>query len=175
MLGVRLCEECALVVVKPPRQAFGAAILEVDDGVLVAVKHGFVKELAGAVHQPQVMDLRSRIDPSLVQPGEERGRTSAVKTTVVEANANSHKTIPLRLAPCTSASLGRKLVKLRSQIQIVKRKGTDPRIAITAQPPARGSPPGCSLNGSAQARHAWVGEAKRLGYGADRELELMGS
>jgi len=52
--------------------------------------------LAGAVHQPQVMDLRSRIDPSLVQPGEERGRTSAVKTTVVEANANSHKTIPLR-------------------------------------------------------------------------------
>src|SRR5262245_1876957 len=91
MLGIRLREEGALVVVKPPCQAFRAGILEVDDRILVAVKHSFVKELPGVMNQPEVVHLRLGIHPGLIQASEEGGRTSPVETMVVKANANSHK------------------------------------------------------------------------------------
>jgi hypothetical protein len=44
-------------MVEPPRNLGRGAVLEIDDGVLVAIEFALVEQGAGAVHQPAVLEL----------------------------------------------------------------------------------------------------------------------
>src|SRR5579859_23415 len=83
-------EERALVMVKPPRQAVAGGILKIDDGVLIAVENTLIKELTGPVHHPRVIKMRLGINAGAIETREHGGRTGAIKTLIVKANADSH-------------------------------------------------------------------------------------
>jgi hypothetical protein len=78
-------------VVEPPRQAFGGAVLEIHDGVLVAVEHLRVEKLAGAVREGRVLDRSAGRDRRPVEAREDGGGSDAVKTVAVVEQAKSHR------------------------------------------------------------------------------------
>src|SRR5579871_5975065 len=84
-------QECALVMIEPPGQAIRARILEVDNGVFVAVEDPVVKELSRPVHEPFVNELDRRIHARLVDAREERRRAGSVKALVVKTNTKTHR------------------------------------------------------------------------------------
>ena len=49
--GVGGSQECALVMIEPPGDFGRAGILEVDDGVFVAIELLFIEQCAGAMQQ----------------------------------------------------------------------------------------------------------------------------
>jgi hypothetical protein len=83
-------EEGRLVMVEPPREALGRAVLEIDDGVLVAVEHLFVEEFAGAVREGRVLDPGRGRDARAVEAREDGGRRHAVEAVAVVEEAKSH-------------------------------------------------------------------------------------
>src|ERR1700693_5222358 len=88
MLGVLGLQERALVMVKPPRQLRRTGILEIHDGVLLAVKHSILEWLRSLVRHSGVEEFRVGMNALAVEPRKDRGGGSPVKTLVVEANAN---------------------------------------------------------------------------------------
>src|SRR5206468_10690189 len=89
VFGVSRSEERALVMIEPPRQAVGAGILEVDDGVLIAVENIRLEKLAGPVHQAAVTELRLGVDRGPIKTGEESRGAGAVKALVMETHSDS--------------------------------------------------------------------------------------
>ena len=53
------CKERALVMVKPPGHPRRTGILEIDDGVLVAVKQPVLEWLPRPVRHPREVELRA--------------------------------------------------------------------------------------------------------------------
>jgi hypothetical protein len=82
------CQEGAEVVIEPPCDFGRGRIFEVDDGVLVARKVGFVEEGSGAVHQAAKLVGGIGADALVVKAAEQGGRAGAVKTFVVIEDPN---------------------------------------------------------------------------------------
>jgi len=82
--------EGALVVIEPPGQAWVRRILEIDDGVHVAIKHRVIKEVGGFVSQPGVSEFRVRVKPALDEAGEKCSGSSPVETMVVIEDFDAH-------------------------------------------------------------------------------------
>jgi hypothetical protein len=70
-------------MVEPPVEFLGRRILEVNDGVLVAVEHLFVKERAGAVQERRVINVRAIVDLRAVEAREDRRRRHPVEAVAV--------------------------------------------------------------------------------------------
>ncbi len=85
-------EKRALVMVKPPGDLWRSGILEVDDGVLVAIKIGFIEERARAMHQAGELEVHVRPDAFAVEAGKQRGRGRPVKTFAVKKDPDLQKT-----------------------------------------------------------------------------------
>ena len=88
---IRLRDERALVMVKPPGQAVAWGIFEIDDGVFIAIENTYVKQLPGPVHHPGVVELGLGINAGAIETREHGGRTGAIKTLIVKADADSHR------------------------------------------------------------------------------------
>jgi hypothetical protein len=89
VLGVGGGKKCALVVIKPPGNLGGAGVLEINDGVLVAVKLLFVKQGASAVDQSGEDKIDIAANALAIEARKQGGRGSSVKTLVVVENADS--------------------------------------------------------------------------------------
>jgi hypothetical protein len=86
MLGIRFRKKGALVMIKPPRQAVGAGILEIDDHVLVCVEQARVKQLSRAVHHAAIAKLRFGVDALPVEARENGRRACSVETPIVKTD-----------------------------------------------------------------------------------------
>jgi hypothetical protein len=71
---VRGREECALVMIEPPSDFGRAGILEVHNGVFIAIEMILVKQSPGAVQQAGEHELHVAADPFAVETGEKRCR-----------------------------------------------------------------------------------------------------
>ena len=119
------------MMVEPPGQAAARGVLEINDGVLVAVEKAFFKELPGPVRQPAVVERRLGVDGGAVETCKEGGRTGPVETLVVKANADSHALrwtdTPLQIGtrtclPQVGSRPSGERVELRHGASFVKRK-----------------------------------------------------
>jgi|SRR4051812_1477760 hypothetical protein len=76
------------MVIKPPGNFGRAGIFEIDDGIFVAVKIGFVKKRAGAVQQARVNKFDVIANALGVKTRKKRSRRCAVKTPIVVKDLN---------------------------------------------------------------------------------------
>src|SRR6266540_7056032 len=90
MLRVLRGEESALMVVEPPGYFGTAAILEIDDGVLVAVKEALIEELRRAVRQSRVHKLGVRVKRPFEETAEVRSRGRSIEAMVVIEDSYPH-------------------------------------------------------------------------------------
>ena len=84
-------EKGAEVMVEPPGDARRGGVFEVDDGVLVAGKVGFVEERSGAVDEAVVGVGGIFGDALAVKAGEERRGAGSVETLVVVEDSDVQK------------------------------------------------------------------------------------
>jgi hypothetical protein len=77
------------VVVEPPGNFGRTGILEIDDGVLVAVELILIEQSAGSVDQAGEFEIGVAANAFAIKAGKQRGRGSSVKTFVVIEDPNS--------------------------------------------------------------------------------------
>jgi hypothetical protein len=80
------------MMVKPPGNLGRSGILEVDDGVFVAIEVGFIEERARAMHQPGELEVHVRPDAFAVKARKQRRRGRPVKTFSVKKDPDFQKT-----------------------------------------------------------------------------------
>src|SRR5277367_253365 len=97
MFSVGGRQKRALVMVEPPGEQRRAGILEIHDGVFVAVKSAVLEGLRGFVRHPGIEKLGRGIDALLVKARENRGGGGSVEAFIVEANSDLQ--LPLLTAP----------------------------------------------------------------------------
>ena len=78
-------------MIEPPGQLFRRRILEIDDGVLVAIEHGFIKQVARTMQQTGVTDISIRVDSFIVETRKGCRRSNAVEAVAVIKHAKFHK------------------------------------------------------------------------------------
>jgi hypothetical protein len=71
-------------MVKPPGNFGRGRVLEVDDGVFIAIKIGFIKERARAMHQTAELKIHVRADALAVKAGKQRRRCRPIKALAVK-------------------------------------------------------------------------------------------
>jgi hypothetical protein len=72
------------MMVKPPGNFWGSGILEVDDGILIAIEICFIEERARAMHQSGELEVHSRPYAFAVEARKQRSRSRPVKTFTVK-------------------------------------------------------------------------------------------
>src|SRR5579859_5307725 len=82
--GILWREERTQVVVEPPGDLVRAGVLEVDDGVLVAVELALVKQRTGAMDEAAELEGDVFADAVAIEAREDGGRARAVETLIVE-------------------------------------------------------------------------------------------
>ena len=85
-------EKCALMMIKPPGNFWRSGILEIDDGILVAIEICLIKECARAMHQPGELEVHVGADAFAIKARKQRGRGRAVKTFAVKKDPDFQKT-----------------------------------------------------------------------------------
>src|SRR6185437_10972585 len=83
-------EEGALMVVKPPGYLGRRGVLEIHNGVFVAIKFVFIKQRTGAVQETAEHELGIGADALAVETGKQRRGAGPVETAVVVENAYAH-------------------------------------------------------------------------------------
>ena len=86
MRGVCRRKKRALMMIEPPGDLRRTRILEIDDGIFVAVEMGFVEERSGAMQQAGELKIHIAADALAVEAGEERRRRRSIETLVVVEN-----------------------------------------------------------------------------------------
>jgi hypothetical protein len=74
------------MMIKPPRQAVGAGIFEINDHVLGRVEQSGIKQLSGTMHHAAISKLRLGIDALPVEARKHGRRAGSVKTPIVKTN-----------------------------------------------------------------------------------------
>src|SRR5579872_2198395 len=82
-------EEGALVMIEPPRDFRRTGVLEVDDGVLVAIELLIIKQRTRAVDETGENEVGVLADTLAVEARKQRGGGSPVKALVVIENPDS--------------------------------------------------------------------------------------
>jgi hypothetical protein len=82
-------------MVEPPGNFRGAGILEVDDGILVAIEFCFVEERSSPVQQPAENEFRVVANSLPVETRKQGRRAGAVKTLVVVEDLDSQNGFPV--------------------------------------------------------------------------------
>ena len=91
VLGVFGRQERALVMIEPPGQARVGGVLEIDDGVLVAVEHASLKQPLRFVRQAGEGEFRAGMEPAFDEAAEEGRGGGAVEAVVVIEDAYPHR------------------------------------------------------------------------------------
>src|ERR1019366_7142884 len=106
MGGIGGGKKSAFVVIEPPGDVGRTGILEIDDGILVAVELFLVEQSARAMQQAGVYELHVAAHSFLIKTGEQGCRTCPVKTLVVIKHAHSQNCLPyLFLRVCSEKQL----------------------------------------------------------------------
>jgi hypothetical protein len=79
------------MMIEPPGNFGRTGVLEVDDGVLIAIELLLVEQRPGSVDQAGEDEFGIAANAFAVETGKQRGGTSSVKTFVVIENANSQE------------------------------------------------------------------------------------
>jgi hypothetical protein len=90
-------------MIEPPRQIVVGRILEIDDGVLVAVEQIVFEQLRCLVRHPRKDEFRPRMKLVFKESAEQSRRRGPVKAVVVVKNANSHEAQNSRRENLTSS------------------------------------------------------------------------
>src|SRR5580658_561279 len=85
MLGIGWREKRALMVVEPPSYFGGVRVLEINDGVFVAIKEAGSPRLRCAMSHAGETELGGRIELFSVKAVEESGGGGPIEATVVKA------------------------------------------------------------------------------------------
>src|ERR1700683_3138409 len=93
--GVGRGEKRALVMVEPPCDLGRTGVLEVDDGIFVAVEMGFVKERSGTMQQAREDELGVFANALAIKAGEERSGAGSVETLVVVKDSDFQSMSPV--------------------------------------------------------------------------------
>ncbi len=83
-------EKSALMMIEPPSETRAGRVLEIHDGVDVAVELRFIEQLGSLVREAGIVELGGGIDLSAEEAAEDRRGTGAVETTIVEKDADFH-------------------------------------------------------------------------------------
>ena len=78
------------MVIEPPCQLVGSAVLEIDDDVFISVEQLFVEKLLSTMKQTGQRELGIGIETPPEEFREHSGRTGAVEATVVIKETYSH-------------------------------------------------------------------------------------
>ena len=78
------------MVIEPPGELRVARVLEIDDGVLVAVEKAVFENLRGPVGHAGISEIRVRMECAADEAAEERCRGGAVETVVVIEDSYEH-------------------------------------------------------------------------------------
>ena len=95
--GIGGGKKSAFVVIEPPGDFGRTGILEIDDGILVAVELVLVEKSAGTMQQAGVDEVHIAADSFPVEAGEQGGRARPVKTLVVIKHPHSQISFPYPL------------------------------------------------------------------------------
>src|ERR1051326_4843558 len=96
-------------MIEPPRQLVRRGVFEVDDGILVGIKHRVVEEIAGPVQQPGVVDLGFRMNAFLVEASESGRRSDTIEAVAVVQETKFHAQFlqgSITFAPAAVAVVG---------------------------------------------------------------------
>jgi len=80
------------MMIKPPGNLWRSGILEVDNGVLIAVEIGFIEERARTMHQAGELEVHVRPNALAIKAGKQRGRGRPVKTFAVKKDPDFQTT-----------------------------------------------------------------------------------
>src|SRR5271168_5465123 len=86
MFGVGGRQKGALMMIEPPGEPRRAGILEIDDGVFVAIKCAVLERLRSLVGHPGIEELGCGIDALFIKTRENRGGGGSVEAFIVETN-----------------------------------------------------------------------------------------
>ena len=89
-----------LMMIEPPGDFGGVGILEIDDRVLVAVEQSILPRLHRAMRHSGEMKVRVSVNPLPVKTIKQRSRGSAIKTAVMETQADSGHERTIRAFLC---------------------------------------------------------------------------
>jgi hypothetical protein len=78
------------MVIEPPGKFFGCGVFEIDDRILIAVKHGHVEKISRSMEKAFVVDLSFRMDAIFVKTSKGRRRRDAVETMTVIKKTKFH-------------------------------------------------------------------------------------
>jgi hypothetical protein len=90
LLGVLGAEKGALMMIEPPGQARIRRVLEIHDGVDVAVEHPVFEDLICLVSQAREEEFRIRVESLLEKAAEVGRRSSAIEAVVVIQDSHPH-------------------------------------------------------------------------------------
>jgi hypothetical protein len=79
-----------LVMIEPPGQLFRGRILEINDGVFVAIKHSQIKQIARAMQQSGVVDVSFGMKSFFVETGKGRGGSDAIEAVTMIEQTKFH-------------------------------------------------------------------------------------
>src|ERR1700734_1652695 len=94
MLGILGSEKRALMVVEPPGEQRRTGVLEIHDGVFVAVENAILEWLGSFMRHPGVHKLGVRVDTFSVEAGENGGGGRSIEAFIVKTKANLHFCFP---------------------------------------------------------------------------------
>jgi hypothetical protein len=78
------------MMIKPPSQTIRSRIFEINNRILIAVKHLQVEERTRTVQKAPVLDLGVRTNSFLVKAGEGSGRGDSIETMAMVKQAKFH-------------------------------------------------------------------------------------
>ena len=93
MFGVFPAQERALMMIEPPGQARVGGVLEVHDGVFIAIEQRVLEYLGGFVRHARIGKLCIRMDPVLHKTAEVGRRRSSVETVIVVQDSHQHESL----------------------------------------------------------------------------------
>ena len=83
-------QKCRLMMIEPPSEFLRRGVFEIDDGILIAVKHRHVEEIPGPMKQTFVLDFRVGMNSFFVESRKGCGRRDPVKTMTVIKQTKFH-------------------------------------------------------------------------------------
>ena len=90
MLLILGIQKRALVMVEPPGELRIAGVLEIDDGVFVAVEESRIEELGCLVRHSRVAEFRIGVNGPQDKPAEVSGRRRSIEAMIVIEHPCEH-------------------------------------------------------------------------------------
>jgi hypothetical protein len=90
---VLAAQERALVMIEPPREARIARVLEIQDGIFVAIELDIKEQLPGTMCQPLILELGVRADCIEIEVGEYGCGRQTIEAVVVKEYLHPHKAL----------------------------------------------------------------------------------